>query len=53
MLDDLQLSTMGVPPERLRHAMAAAQTYLSQFRIDDELLSLPIAFLIFTASPRA
>ena len=53
MLDDLQLSTMGVPPERLPHAMAAAQTYLSRFRIDDELLRLPIAFLIFTASRRS
>jgi SAM-dependent methyltransferase len=53
VLDDLQLSTMGVPPERLPHAMAAAQTYLSRFRIDDELLRLPIAFLIFTASRRS
>ena len=53
VLDDLQLSTMGVPPERLPHAMAAARTYLSRFRIDDELLRLPIAFLIFTASRRS
>jgi len=50
VLDDLQLSAMGVPPERMPEAMAAARDYLSQFRSDGELLRFPLAFLIFTAS---
>jgi SAM-dependent methyltransferase len=49
VLDDLQLSAMGVPPERMPEAMAAARDYLSQFRIDGELHRFPLAFLIFTA----
>jgi ubiquinone/menaquinone biosynthesis C-methylase UbiE len=50
VLDELQLTMMGVPPERVPEAMAAARAYLDRFRIDGGLLRFPIAFLIFTAS---
>ncbi len=50
VLDELQLTTMGVPPERVPEAMAAARAYLNPFRIDTGLLRFPIAFVIFTAS---
>jgi SAM-dependent methyltransferase len=50
VLDELQLTAMGVPPERVPEAMAAAQTYLNRFRIDGGLLRFPIAFVIFSAS---
>ena len=49
VLDELQLTAMGVPPERVPEAMAAARAYLSRFRIDGGLLRFPIAFVIFTA----
>jgi ubiquinone/menaquinone biosynthesis C-methylase UbiE len=50
VLDDLQLSAMGVPEERLAEARAAAEAYLSPYRIGGGLSRFPIAFLIFTAS---
>lgn len=50
VLDELQLTTMGVPAERVPEAMAAARAYLDRFRIDGGLLRFPIAFVIFTAS---
>ena len=51
VLDELHLSTMGVPSERVPEAMAAARSYLDRFRIDGGLLRFPLAFLIFTAMP--
>jgi SAM-dependent methyltransferase len=50
VLDDLQLSAMGVPAERLDEARAAASGYLSRFRVNGGLWRFPIAFQIFTAS---
>src|SRR5262249_51574684 len=50
VLDELQLTAMGVPPERTPEAMAAEGAYLARFRIDGGLLRFPIAFVIFTAS---
>jgi len=50
VLDELQLSSMGVPDERLEEAMEAAKRYMSRFRVDGGLSRFPIAFQIFAAT---
>jgi SAM-dependent methyltransferase len=50
VLDDLQLSSLRVPEERLGEARAAAREHLAQFRISEGRWRFPIAFFIFTAS---
>ena len=50
VLDELQLTSMGVPEEELAEAMAAASAYMERFRVDGGLWRFPIAFQIFSAT---
>jgi SAM-dependent methyltransferase len=50
VLDELQLTSMGVPDEQLDEARAAAQGFMARFRIEGGLSRLPIAFHIFAAT---
>jgi SAM-dependent methyltransferase len=50
VLDELQLTAMGVPEEDLDEAMDAATAYMERFRVDGGLWRFPIAFQIFSAT---
>jgi SAM-dependent methyltransferase len=49
VLDEAQLAFLGVPEERMAAAVAAAQEYMSRFRIDDERSRFPLAISIIQA----
>lgn len=49
VIDDRELSLMGVPPHRIREARDRVTRHLSAFRTTPRVLRLPIAYLIVTA----
>lgn len=49
VLDDAQLAFMGVPPDRMEEARAAADRHFHQFRVDSGLCRFPLAYQIVTA----
>ncbi|HUZ21549.1 MAG TPA: class I SAM-dependent methyltransferase [Acidimicrobiales bacterium] len=50
VVDDAQLSFMGVAPDRHEEAMAVVEQHMERFRLDDSTSRIPLAFQIFTAS---
>ena len=50
VLDELQLTAMGVPEDELDEAMEAAGEYMARFAVDSGLWRFPIAFQIFSAT---
>lgn len=50
VLDELQLTSMGVPEELVAEAQKAAENYMARFRSEGGLSRLPIAFQIFSAT---
>ncbi len=50
VVDDAQLTFMGVGEGQLPDARAAVEEHMVQFRIDDETSRIPLAFQIFEAT---
>jgi SAM-dependent methyltransferase len=49
IFDDIQLTLMGIPPERQEPAVAAVRAYLRQFALHGGLARLPLGFQVFRA----
>jgi len=52
MVDEAQLTFVGVPAEKLAAATAAVDDHLAQFRSGPGLAKLPLAFQVFQATVR-
>jgi SAM-dependent methyltransferase len=52
VLDDDQLALLGIPPERLPEARAAALEHLRPLRLPSGALRFPLAFQVFSAVSR-
>ena len=50
VVDDVQFTLMGIPAAALPEVKAVVADHMAQFRIDDEISRLPLAFQIFTAT---
>ncbi|HTD50189.1 MAG TPA: class I SAM-dependent methyltransferase [Acidimicrobiia bacterium] len=50
VVDEAQLTFMGVPPDRLAAATAAVNDHLAQFRSGPGLAKFPLAFQVFHAT---
>ena len=49
IIDDAQLSFLGVPPEKMAQARVAVDQHMARFRIASGLCRFPLAVQIFTA----
>ena len=49
VLDDDQLTVLGVPDDRLDAAQARVDAHMAQFALTPELSRFPLAFQVFTA----
>jgi SAM-dependent methyltransferase len=52
VVDEAQLTFMGVPPDKLAAATAAVDDHLRQFRSGPGLATFPLAFQVFQATNR-
>ena len=49
IVDEAQLTVMGVPPDRLAQAQTAVDDYMRRFALSPELSRFPLAFQVFEA----
>ncbi|HKX07315.1 MAG TPA: class I SAM-dependent methyltransferase [Stellaceae bacterium] len=49
IIDDAQLSFLGVPPEKMAQARAAVDQHMARFRLPSGVCRFPLAVQIFTA----